>query len=41
MTALCLALVDLADPDMNFEVYTDAYNHALGGTLLIEQKEGW
>ena len=41
MTAPCLALADLADPDLNFEVYTDASNHALGGALLVEQKEGW
>ena len=39
MTAPCLALVDLVDPDLSFEIYTDASNHALGGTLL--QKEGW
>ena len=38
MTAPCLALVDLADPELNFEVHTDASNHALGGALLVEQK---
>ena len=41
MTAPCLALVDLVDPDWNFEVHIDAFNHALGGTLLVERKEGW
>ena len=41
MTAPCLALVDLADPELNFEVHADASNHALGGALLVEQKEGW
>ena len=40
MTAPCLALVDLADPDLNFEVHTDASNYALGDALLVEQKEG-
>ena len=41
MTAPCLALVDLADPYLNFEVHIDASNYALGGALLVEQKEGW
>ena len=40
-TAPCLALVDLVDPELNFEVHIDASNHALGGVLLVEQKEGW
>ena len=41
MTAPCLALVDLVDPEMNFEVHTVASNHALGGSLLVKPKEGW
>ena len=41
MTALCLALVDLADPELNFEVHTDTSNHVLGGALLVEQTKGW
>ena len=40
MTAPCLTLVDLVDPELNFEVYTDASNHALGAALLVKRKEG-
>ena len=41
MSAPCLALVDLADLELNFEVHTDAFNHALGGGLLVEKKKEW
>ena len=41
MIAPCLALLDLAHLELNFEVHTDASNHALGGALLVEQKEEW